>query len=336
MLIFAHGDQTCYPAILRGYLICVVMKKRKVFDAVPNHCYQRSVNNQVIFYSISDFLLFFTVFCTAARRYPIVVLKLVLMYDHLHHSTLAPSTDVLSAFIRDYTSIFVREYNPVCHRKGALFQMPYGSAPKFGDKKIRSNLIYLDNNPVERKLSKFAEDYQWNFLAYGNDDYPFSTKILLRKASMPLRRALKRVKSIHKSGHYLTYTVLQNLFKSLPYDYERRQLTDFIINLYSVIDHEAAIRFFGSYQNEVLAAHSTTGSEYDINEVFIGKSDACYNQMSAILRKEGQFDDIHDVLTLPLEEKMRWFQVLCRKTHATKEQIAGFLHMPPPPGRGDK
>lgn len=312
------------------------MKKRKVFDAVPNHCYQRSVNNQVIFYSISDFLLFYTVFCTAAKRHHVVVLKLVLMYDHIHHSTMAPSMEELSAFTRDYTSVFVKEFNPVCHRDGPLFDTPYGSAPKFGDKKIRSNLIYLDNNPVERKLTKLAEDYQWNFLAYGNDPYPFSTKILLRKASMPLRRALKRVKSIHESGLHLTYTVLQNLFKSLPYDYERRQLTDYIINLYSVIDHEAAIRFFGSYQNEVLAAHSTTGAEYDINEVFIGKSDACYNQMSAILRKDGLFDDIHDVLALPLEEKMRWFQVLSHRTHATREQIAGFLHMPLPPGCGGK
>lgn len=39
-----------------------------------------------MFYSISDYLVFFTIFCTAARHWDVVVVKLCLMPDHIHNS----------------------------------------------------------------------------------------------------------------------------------------------------------------------------------------------------------------------------------------------------------
>ncbi|MBR6456992.1 MAG: hypothetical protein IKS71_00195 [Bacteroidales bacterium] len=78
----------------------------------------------------------------------------------------------------------------------------------------------------------------------------------------------------------------------------------------------------------LLAMHSTTGSEHDINEVVIGKDDKCYAKMAAICMKELGLEDIHDVLAMDDEAKMEVFQLLNAKTDALLEQICAFLRIP--------
>lgn len=305
------------------------MKKRKVYKGVVNHCYQRSEDRGLIFYTVSDYLLYFTIYCITAVKYKVRVLKLVIMPDHLHQAVIEERRGDLSRFQQECQSRFARKQNQLCDRKGQLFEHPFGSVPKYEDKKVRTTLIYLDNNPVERKLAEKAEDYRWNFLAYGNSDHPFSDKIVLSEASMPLRRALKRVESLHAAGRFLPYPLLQKLFRSLPDNREREQLVDYIIVTYSIIDHEAAIRYFGSYQEEVLAAHATSGSEHDLKEHFIGKSDACYATMMRVLKQAGRYvNDIHEIFKLSCDERQELLTLLRRQTSAPTKQIAAFLRLP--------
>lgn len=309
-------------------LCTVCMKKRKVYKDIINHCYQRLEDRGVLFYSVSDHLVFFTTFCICASKHKVKVLKLVQMPDHIHHATVELASGELSAFCHDYASRFASMYNKRWGLKGPLFEHPFQSVPKVGAKKARTILLYLDNNPQERQLVQKAEDYQWNFLAYGNSDHPFSDKIILREASMSLRRALKTVQAQHKGGLPMNYNLLRRLFDSLPDDRERNQLTDYIITTYSVIGHKEAIRFFGSYEEELIAAHANTGSEYDLNEVFVGKSDAVYATMRRAIRQTGQFTDLHEILSLPTPKKTELFQLLRRQTTAMSKQIAAFLHLP--------
>ena len=74
--------------------------------------------------------------------------------------------------------------------------------------------------------------------------------------------------------------------------------------------------------------HATTGSEYDINEVFVGKSDVPYQQMTSFLLKSHLVEDIHDILSMTTDEKFDLFLRLRPQTEALDEQIARFLHMP--------
>ena len=292
------------------------------------HCYQRPIDRGVIFYTVSDHLLYFTVMCIRAARYSVKICKCVQMPDHLHHSVIEKECGHLSSFIQDVSSTFTREYNRVHGRKGPMFDTPFGRAPKRTDKSIRTNLTYLDNNPVERQLVAMAEEYRWNYLAYALSNHPFSEKIVLRKASMPLRRALKMVQIQHKKGRYLTGTLLRKMFDSLPCKRECEQLTDYIISTYSVIDHEAAISFFQSYGNELITAHANTGNEHDIKEHFVGRSDVCYNKMTQILLKTGRVGDIHELYIMSEEEKWRVFNFLRARINAPARQIAAFLHLP--------
>ena len=300
--------------------------ERVVVKGVLNHCYQRTRKGVVLFYSVSDYLVHFTIFCTTARKYPIRVLSLCQMPDHIHSSVIAEDGEALAGFFRESSSLFSYQHNHTCHCSGALLEHPFGSAPKFGDKKIRTNLIYVGNNPVERHLAKRAEEYRWNYLAYAADPFAFSSKPTYRTSSFPLRQAIREVKATATRNVQMTYAQLQRLFRPLGLD-ERKQLVDFIISEYNVIDFKSAIRFFGSYEEMLIAMHATTGSEYDINEVSTGRSDACYAKMTAILMKKLGLKDIHDVLALPDSAKSDLFPLLLSLTGATPEQVAAFLRV---------
>ena len=303
------------------------MKRRKFFKDILTHCYQRSADDGVLFYTYSDHLVYFTTYCVLARKYGIQVLGLCQMPDHVHDSIVARRMADLSAFKREINAGYSRMYNTFYGLEGPVFEGPFGSAPKVGAKKGRTNLVYVGNNPVERQLVEKAEDYRWNYLAYVGSDHPFSQKLVVRDARWPLRKAVKEVQSQFQQGKPLSFAQLQRLFTPLNRK-EGLQLTDFIITTYNCIDYESAIRFFNSPSDMLTTMHATTGSEHDLNEVFIGKTDVPYMKMTNILLRENKWKDIHDVLSLTTDEKFDLFLQLRPQTDALDEQIAKFLHMP--------
>lgn len=302
------------------------MKGQKNFyKNILTHTYQRPADGSVIFYSVRDHLVYFTIFCICARKHGIKVLSHCQMPDHVHDSVIAQSKSQLSSFVQEYTRRFSKEHNRACYRSGPFFESPYGWAQKHGDKKARTNLIYLGNNPVERRLVKKAEDYQWNFLAYAITSHPFSKKIELSKASRALRRALKSVKAQFENGLPMNYPLLKQLFSMLSAS-ECRQLTDYIVSTYNIIDYKWALRFFNSYEDMISAMHTNTGSEYDINEVFVGKDDSHYAEMGKALLRELGLNDIHDFLS-PKYDKYELYMIVRKHSFALSEQIAKYLRM---------
>lgn len=303
------------------------MRRRKFVKGALNHCYQRMDDLGVLFYTDADHLVFFTQYCVMARKYGIRVLALCQMPDHIHDSIIANRKTDLEKFKQESLSWFARRRNERAGLKGPVFECSFGSVPKIGDKRVRSNLVYVGNNPVERKLVKGAEDYRWNYLAYARSSHPFSEKLVLSKASSPLRKALREVKAQADARRPLNYAMLRRFFSKLEQK-ESLQLTDFIISTYNVIDYAEAARYFGTFDEMLIAMHATTGNEYDLNEVFIGKSDAHYGKMTGILLREGTIKGIHGILSLSVDEKYRLYRLLRQETLATSEQIAAFLHMP--------
>ena len=303
-------------------------RKRPFQRDILNHCYQRSADNGVIFYTLRDYLVWFTIVCATARKYHVQILALCPMPDHVHLSVVARKQGDLSTFMSVYSHNFVLEYNNECRMKGSLFRHPFGSAPKYGAKKARTNLIYVGNNSVERQLADKAEEYRWSLVAYAASDHPFSEPIVPRKASRPLLRAIKEIQACRKEDKHLNYSQLRRLFSPLK-PAEKQQLTDCIISQYNAIDYSAALQYFdGSYEQYLTALHSTTGSEYDLNEVFLGKTDKPYAQMTRILMEEEGFTDIHEILTLSKREKYDLFLLLRKHTSVMGAQIAKYLHLP--------
>ena len=302
-------------------------QKRPFQKNALNHCYQRTVDGGVLFYNYGDYLVWFTIVCMVARKHQVTIVALCPMPDHTHFSVIAASLKQLSGFFREYTSLFTAEHNPVCNRTGPLFESPYGSVPYYTEKKARTNIIYVANNPVERKLAEKAEDYRWTFLAYAVSNHPFSRQLVIRDARWPLQQAVKEVKAEFQAGRHLHYAQIKRLFKPLDAG-ERQQLTDYIISVYNVLDYGKAVSYFKSYEDMLLAMQSTTGSEHILKETFVGKSDAHYTGMTATIIGELHPEDIHDVLGYPLDKKYEVFQLLRRNSFALSEQIAKYLHMP--------
>ena len=302
------------------------MKRRKFYKNTLTHCYQRTDDDGVLFYTYSDHLVYFTHYCVMARKHHIKVLAMCQMPDHVHDSVITDRKENLERFKCETNTSFSRKHNERFHRKGSVLEGPYGRAPKFEEKKARTNLIYVENNPVERKLVEVAEEYRWNYLAYAGSDHPFSEKLVIRRARWPLQKAVKEVKAQFKAGKPMGYAQLERLFGPLGHR-ERLQLTDYIVTTYNVIDYQATINCFGSYERLLTAVHSTTGSEYDLREYFVGKSDACYNQMTNLLLREEKLKDIHDLLSLSIDERTELFLFLQRSLDVLPKQIAKYLHI---------
>lgn len=302
------------------------MKRRIVYKDIINHCYQRSADGGVLFYTQSDHLVFFTLYCILARKYDIRVLSLCQMPDHVHDAVVVKSLEQLSGFKKELNARFAKTYNAFCGTAGPVFERSFGSVPKTGAKKGRTNLIYIANNPVERQLVIKAEDYRWNYLLYFLTSHPFSEELIIRRASKPMRTAVKMVKAQFEKGIPMNYTLIGNLTQNLTAA-ELRQFTDLVISTYNVIDYSEALRYFDSFEDMLTSFHATTGSEYDLNEVFIGKSDKPYAEMTRILMSKCGFRDIHEFLSLDDNAKWELLKLLRVHTRVMNEQIGKYLHL---------
>lgn len=290
------------------------------------HIYQRGFNMSVIFYSVKDILVFYTLLYELKKKYKITVLGVVFMYNHYHLLIKAKSQEVISCFMRDLETTYSKEFNNNAGIKGPVFAPRYGLSNKKWNKKQREAAAYLYNNPVEKQLSINAVDYRWNFLAYARSDHPFSEKLIVRKASYKLKQCLNEVKFMFNHDAFLNYTILRNCFNRLSWD-EGNQLIDFIINTYNVVDFNETIRLYGSYEKMLTAFDSNTGNEHDLKEEYSDKSYKGYNSSIRALSKEYGFTNPKEVLKLSEDDRRRLSVIIANKFKVSLFIAETLLHI---------
>ena len=290
------------------------------------HIYQQAINRFVIFFSMEDRLVYYTIFSVMARNYGITVLALTLMFDHVHFLIQAVGREIYAKFIGVMTSTFVMAYNRDSGRKGRLFRKAYGNSAKRRDKDIRTCVAYNYNNSVEKKLFTRAEQDRWNLLAYIGSPYPFSKPIDKETASKKLLRSMDAATQFHRRNAYLDYPVVRKLFDGLD-DTEREQLLDFIITLYLPIDKEKLLSYYKSYDDMVLAINSNTGSEYDLDEVYDPESHLCFERMLNVVHHSSFSDNPRSILLAPAAKRWQIAEALMSRTGATLNQVKRFLHL---------
>ena len=288
------------------------------------HIYQNTRNGYLLFYTVKDRLVFFALLNLVARKYAIRILGACLMPDHFHLLIAPVPVEVQSAFIAELTQRFSRLRNDWYHDRGSLFNHSYGYALKTGGKKMKTAASYLYNNPVEKALCAKAEEYQWNFLAYARNDYPFSVRIPLRYASRPLYRAIEYVNYVVKAHLPLSYEPLYSITEKLNLN-ELKMMVDYIINSYNTIDYKSLIGLYKGYKEMLLAFESNTGSEYDIKEVITKGSDKAYNYCASRLLRTGRWNELREVLALPENSRRRLGKELTLGQEVTRRQAAKFL-----------
>ena len=307
--------------------MCAKKTRRRFVPNVCNHIYQRSVGGFNIFYDREDYLLCYMIMSVIAKKRNVSILEICFMINHIHILVDSDTCEQLADFIRDYTSLYVMEYNASIGRNGRLFHKSFGSAPKCGDKKMRSVIVYIGNNPVEKCLCRCAEDYRWNFLRYFVDDHPFSQNLTSKRRSRKLERCMKRVKAVAESGCYMNYIQLYDMFSSLS-ESEAEYLTDYIIVKYFPFDKERLLAYYDDWQQMIEAMHSSAGSEYDIAEKWYTKSDTIFSQMIACIKEKFHIYPVRKVVTLPYSQKKLVMDELRKSTSATLYEISKFLHLP--------
>ena len=300
--------------------------KRKLPSDTFEHIYIRSINQFVIFYSMEDRLVYYTVFAVMAKRYRVTVLALALMFDHIHHLIKTISRELYGKFIGVTTSTFAMAYNRDSGRKGPLFHKAYGNSAKRRDKDIRNCIAYNYNNSVEKLLFNRAEQDRWNLLAYIDNPHPFSKEICRKTASKKLLKSMDAVILFHGRNKYLDYPVVRKLFEGLGLE-EREQLLDFIISLYLPIDKECLLGFYNSYDAMVLAINSNTGKEYDMNEIFDPESHQDFVRMLELTQRSSFADNPRSIILAPEEQKRKIAKAFMERTGASLNHAKRFLHL---------
>lgn len=300
--------------------------RRKFYPEVYQHIFQHAIDYRLLFYSMTDRLVFLTIFSVVSIRYGVVVLALALMYNHFHCLIKTTSSKVMSLFIGTVTSTFAHAFNREIGREGAIFEKAYGNSTKASDKKVRTCISYNYNNSVEKGLFTRAEDDRWNFLAYLDNNHPFSEPIEIEKASKKLRSSLKEVDHHFEDQAYLNYATVRRLFKGLS-SKETEQLLDYAISRYLPINKDELLGFYKGYEEMVMAINSNTGSEYDIQEEYNNDSDRIYTQMLDLIEKSSFGEKPASVIMASHENKIQIANILKRHTAAKDYQIARVLHL---------
>lgn len=301
------------------------MENRKFFPGAWHHVYVISQDGGVLFYRITDRLTFFTILSVFARRYNVTVIGVSIMFTHLHLMVRALDLTQLKAFMQQVLSTFARIVRDDREVSGAIFKRPFGSAPRSSSKDRRSSLIYLLNNPVEKKLCSRAIEDRWTFLAYARKDFPFSERLIKRSVRHCLRNACDAVDCEFFAGRYLRPSRLRKLYEPLTRD-EQEQLTDYIIQKYQFLNYEEAVGLFDNFNALLLATEASAGKEYDVGEVFDPSSDVAYREMCMVAARAGLFTNWR-LLHLSPVERQRWYQQFLTTTNASERQVRKFLHM---------
>lgn len=290
-------------------------------DAVQ-HIYQRAVDHGVIFYSLEDRLVYYTLAASKARKHHITVILASIMFTHIHQSVQTPSLAALRSYLHDLNSAFSRLYNFRYSRDGQLFERPIGHSQKVTSKDKRSNYVYIANNHVEKRLCNEAMQERWSFLAYAASDHPFSKSLSMEDSSKALQKAIRLADRRCLKLKSLEYSDLERILPSLN-QVEYEQFIDYVISRFAWIDFSKGIAMFGGLSNMITAVNSTTGGEYDISEDYDSLPDKAYVEMTDLMARIGKSREVY---SMNMADKSALSLHMLKHTSASIHHIRKFFH----------
>lgn len=295
----------------------------KKFSArAVHHIYQRADDLGVIFYTYADRLVYYSIAATKAKHYGIKVLAASIMFTHIHQGIVAPSLKILRKYLQDTNSSFARLFNSHYSIKGKLFEKYPGRSQKETSKEIRSNLIYIYNNHVEKKLCREAVQQRWSFLAYAASSHPFSNEINKKSCSRALMKGIKLVDRRVRKKQGIEYFDLDRILPQLN-TMEREEFIDYAISRYAWIDFPETISAFGNYDSMITTINSTTGGEYTINEEFSKHTDREFVELTQFAAQKGI---LNSILSLNHSQKAEYIMEAFRTTAAKPYHLKKFFH----------
>jgi len=286
------------------------------------HIYQRAADRGVIFYTLEDRLVYYTIAAVQSKKHCVRIAAASIMFTHTHQSVLADSLQNLRDYLHGTNTVFSRLYNLRYGRKGRLFGKPPGRAQKNDSKSMRSNIIYVFNNHVEKGLCKRAVQERWSLLSFSITSHPFSHPLDRVNASSILRRALNKIDKRINKNQNLDY---RDLDRVLPFlnQIEKEQFIDYVISRYAWVNFSLPTALFGRLEDLITAVDSTTGNEYDINEEHSAISDKYYPRLIRLVENENV---LKDIFTMTSETKTEHIVSAHNRTGAPLYILRKFYH----------
>ena len=287
------------------------------------HIYHRAKDKGVIFYTLEDRLVYYTLAATKTKAAGAVIYAASIMFTHVHLNGTFPSLRHMERCLRSTDTAFARLYNFRYGREGQLFDREPGSAQKSYSKQKRTSVIYVFNNHVEKGLCTQAEQERWSLLAYAFSCHPFSEQVNPKTMSTHLAKAFRLVDRRVAKNKALEYVDLDKILPALD-RCEREQFVDYVISRYALVDYGAVVSLFGSAEKLRTAVNSSTGNEFEIKEEYPGVKDTAYVELCRAGRQEGWLDRIH---TMAVDEKFKLTMRLRYVSGATDILLKKFFHL---------
>lgn len=126
-------------------------------------------------------------------------------------------------------------------------------------------------------------------------------------------------------GKYLDYNLQERILDGLTKS-EKAQIVDYIICKYNPVDYGSLISRFGSIESLVIAAESTTGTEYDLPEPWEDYS--IYTKMLRITQRSGIDHHGFHFNWMDKDDYLRLGKVLTVIPRMTPDHLHRFLRLP--------
>ena len=297
---------------------------QKFKASVPLHIYQHSADWGVLFYDDVYILAHYMKLCCLAEKYNIKVFGLCYMLNHIHYLLASDSLDKLRLFMQTLTSSFALEYNQYTGHHGSVFASPFGFAFKYKAKAFRSCHNYIANNAPEKRISKKAIDYKWNFLKYSKTAHPYSNPVLKKTCSKDLWELSKEIHTFHSQSKPMKLQRLVFIKNRLDKT-EWLQFIDVLISTYNIIDfYSTASAFDGGLDSMLTAPDYNTGSEYEFDEDSLNYLP--FYQYLTILSNRMKLCNFSPY-ALDKKQRIAFVQEMFRRTHCTRHHLSLFFHL---------
>ncbi len=134
---------------------------RVVIKGVAHHITQRGVRSQQIFWNDDDRKYYLSELKRQSEIHELDIVGYCLMNNHVHFVAIPNNKDSLARAIGETHRLYTRKINFRDGVRGHLFQERFFSCP-LDDNHMVAAMRYIERNPVEAGISKYAWDYKWS------------------------------------------------------------------------------------------------------------------------------------------------------------------------------
>ncbi|MBT8149348.1 MAG: transposase, partial [Gammaproteobacteria bacterium] len=134
---------------------------RLVVPNYPHHCTQRGNRRMPVFFSDDDYALYKTYLANALEKARVEVWAYCFMPNHVHLVVVPSTADGLRNFFGEAHRRYTRAINFREGWRGYLWQGRFRSFV-MQEQYLMAAVRYVENNPVDAGICKYAEDWQWS------------------------------------------------------------------------------------------------------------------------------------------------------------------------------